>query len=106
MHPETDIIPHSDIQNDEREKMALLKQSMKKKQKSYANKKLEKMSQNFTKIKILLGIVDHDEEQSNDSGFNDTYERLQRFKMTKEYQNLLNKLETHSKLELKLVEKR
>lgn len=102
VHPETDVIQHSDIQNDEEEKLAALKYNLKKKQTSYANKELEKMDQELTKLKIRMGIKDYTGENSGA----DSYKNFLIFKNSEGYQKFLTKLETHHKLELDLVEKR
>lgn len=106
--PETDVIPHSDIQNDQEEKLASLKLSMKRKHSTFTNKELEKLYQDLTKLKIRLGIVDSHSSKikKTQNGNEEGFDRFKNFKESKEYQKLLTKLETHHKLEINLIEKR
>ena len=56
INPETNVIPHSDIQSQDEEKLA--QEQLLRKKTYYANKELEKLDQDFTKLKIRMGVLE------------------------------------------------
>ena len=95
INPETNILPDDDdFQRQVDEKRQIQKANFNRKKTIFANKELEKLDQDFTKLKIRMDIKEP------------SAQKLQSFLATPAYQKIIAGLETHRKLEITLVQKR